>query len=126
MRLMDYVQDMVERLTTIEDHIRNGNPIQSSISQRKKRIYRGIIYLILKSLGFNKISKTCLLIFITINRQCRESMIIATKVRYTMASDPNGYGLSRKHILHEIEQSLKRLQTDYIDLYQVWKHASLA
>jgi aryl-alcohol dehydrogenase-like predicted oxidoreductase len=34
-------------------------------------------------------------------------------------SGPNGIGLSRKHILHEVEQSLKRLNTDYIDLYQI-------
>jgi aryl-alcohol dehydrogenase-like predicted oxidoreductase len=36
-----------------------------------------------------------------------------------MSSDVNGHGLSRKAILHELDQSLKRLQTDYVDLYQI-------
>lgn len=48
----------------------------------------------------------------------RESVVIATKVFGTMRSDPNGGGLSRKAILFELDQSLRRLQTDYIDLYQ--------
>ena len=49
----------------------------------------------------------------------RENLVIATKVRGKMSEDQNGIGLSRKHILHEVEQSLKRLNTDYIDLYQI-------
>ena len=52
-------------------------------------------------------------------RQKRENLIIATKVRAKVSDDPNGIGLSRKHIMDGIEQSLKRLQTNYVDLYQV-------
>src|SRR5260370_6867911 len=36
-----------------------------------------------------------------------------------MGDDPNQKGLSRKHIMHAIDDSLKRLQTDYVDLYQI-------
>ncbi len=49
----------------------------------------------------------------------RDDLVIATKVRGKMADLPNGTGLSRKHILHEVEESLRRLNTDYIDLYQI-------
>jgi aryl-alcohol dehydrogenase-like predicted oxidoreductase len=49
----------------------------------------------------------------------REKVIIATKVRFSMGSDPNDLGLSRKHILSAIEASLRRLNTTYVDLYQV-------
>lgn len=49
----------------------------------------------------------------------RDELVIATKVRGKMNEGPNGSGLTRKHILHEVEASLKRLQTDYIDLYQI-------
>lgn len=49
----------------------------------------------------------------------RGDYIIATKVRYPMGDGPNDAGLSRKHILDGVEASLRRLQTDYIDLYQV-------
>lgn len=49
----------------------------------------------------------------------RTDYIIATKVRYPMGSGPNDAGLSRKHIIDGVEASLRRLQTDYIDLYQV-------
>ncbi|PJF25548.1 MAG: aldo/keto reductase, partial [Phototrophicales bacterium] len=52
-------------------------------------------------------------------KQRREDWIIATKVRFTMGEGVNEVGLSRKHIVYAVEQSLKRLQTDYIDLYQV-------
>jgi aryl-alcohol dehydrogenase-like predicted oxidoreductase len=48
----------------------------------------------------------------------RETIVLATKVNGPMSSDPNGRGLSRKAIFHELDQSLKRLQTDYVDLYQ--------
>ena len=49
----------------------------------------------------------------------REDLVIATKVRGKMSDTPNGSGLSRKHILHEVDASLKRLNMDYIDLYQI-------
>lgn len=49
----------------------------------------------------------------------RDDLIIATKVRFPMGDGPNEVGLSRKHILAGIEASLHRLDTDYIDLYQV-------
>jgi aryl-alcohol dehydrogenase-like predicted oxidoreductase len=49
----------------------------------------------------------------------RESIVLATKVQGLMREEPNGRGLSRKAILFELDQSLQRLQTDYIDLYQI-------
>lgn len=51
--------------------------------------------------------------------QQRSSIILATKTRYAMSSDPNALGLSRKHIIDAVDASLQRLGTDYIDLYQV-------
>ena len=49
----------------------------------------------------------------------RDSLVIATKVRGQMGPGPNDSGLTRKHILWQVEASLKRLGTDYIDLYQI-------
>lgn len=49
----------------------------------------------------------------------RDEIVIATKVHGKMREGPNGGGLSRKAILHEIDASLKRLGTDYVDLYQI-------
>lgn len=49
----------------------------------------------------------------------RDEVVIATKVFGKMRESPNGGGLSRKHILSQIDQSLKRLGTDYVDLYIV-------
>ncbi|HEY4989742.1 MAG TPA: aldo/keto reductase [Opitutaceae bacterium] len=49
----------------------------------------------------------------------RERVVIATKVFNAMGSDPNQRGLSRKHIRHALEDSLRRLGTDYVDLYQI-------
>ncbi|AHV95385.1 aldo/keto reductase [Paenibacillus sabinae] len=49
----------------------------------------------------------------------RDEVVIATKVFFRMSPGPNGAGLSRKAILSEVDNSLKRLGTDYIDLYQI-------
>ena len=49
----------------------------------------------------------------------RHDLVIATKARFPMGEGPNDVGVSRKALLHEVEQSLRRLGTDYIDLYQV-------
>jgi aryl-alcohol dehydrogenase-like predicted oxidoreductase len=49
----------------------------------------------------------------------RDRVVIATKVYYPMSDDPNDRGLSRKHLMSSIDGSLKRLGTDYVDLYQI-------
>ncbi len=49
----------------------------------------------------------------------RDKVVIATKVFNPMGDDPNQKGLSRKHIHHAIDDSLRRLGTDYVDLYQI-------
>ena len=49
----------------------------------------------------------------------RDRVVIATKVFNAMGDDPNQRGLSRKHIRHALEDSLRRLGTDYVDLYQI-------
>jgi aryl-alcohol dehydrogenase-like predicted oxidoreductase len=56
----------------------------------------------------------------------REEVVIATKVFSAMRPGPNGHGLSRQAILHEIDASLRRLGTDYVDLYQIhrWDDAT--
>jgi aryl-alcohol dehydrogenase-like predicted oxidoreductase len=54
----------------------------------------------------------------------RDDYVLATKVYYPMGTGPNDRGLSRKHILSGIDASLRRLGTDYVDLYQIhrWDH----
>lgn len=56
----------------------------------------------------------------------RDEVVLATKVHGVMGPGPNDYGLSRKHILSSIDASLKRLGTDYVDLYQIhrWDYAT--
>src|SRR5215831_5012462 len=49
----------------------------------------------------------------------RDRVVIATKVFNAMSDDPNDRGLSRKHVMASIDASLKRLGTDYVDLYQI-------
>jgi aryl-alcohol dehydrogenase-like predicted oxidoreductase len=49
----------------------------------------------------------------------RDKLVVATKVFGAMGEDPNQRGLSRKHIRHSIDDSLRRLGTDYVDLYQI-------
>ncbi|NDJ51750.1 MAG: aldo/keto reductase [Chloroflexi bacterium] len=52
----------------------------------------------------------------------REDLVIATKVYFPVSDSPNQGGLSRKHIMEEVEASLRRLDTDYIDLYQIHRY----
>ncbi len=49
----------------------------------------------------------------------RSSVILATKAHFPMSDDPNDRGSSRRHLIEQCEASLRRLQTDYIDLYQL-------
>jgi 1-deoxyxylulose-5-phosphate synthase len=49
----------------------------------------------------------------------RDQVVIATKAFYPLSDDPNAKGLSRKHLMHAIDDSLQRLGTDYVDLYQI-------
>ena len=52
----------------------------------------------------------------------RHTVVIATKVFYPITDDPNGRGLSRKHIFDAVDGSLRRLGMDYIDLYQIHRY----
>jgi aryl-alcohol dehydrogenase-like predicted oxidoreductase len=56
----------------------------------------------------------------------REDTVVATKLNGVMRDGPNGGGLSRKEIFFELDESLKRLGTDYVDLYQIhrWDKAT--
>jgi aryl-alcohol dehydrogenase (NADP+) len=49
----------------------------------------------------------------------RDRVVVATKVYYPMTDDPNDRGLSRRHLMSSIDGSLRRLGTDYVDLYQI-------
>jgi 1-deoxyxylulose-5-phosphate synthase len=55
----------------------------------------------------------------------RDTVVIATKVAAPTHNGPNAIGLSRKSIMAEIDRSLKRLGTDYVDLYQIHRHDQL-
>ncbi len=52
----------------------------------------------------------------------RDDVVVATKLRHPMRPGPNGKGLSRKAIMTEVEHSLRRLGTDYLDLYQIHRN----
>ncbi|MEM2529191.1 MAG: aldo/keto reductase, partial [Ignisphaera sp.] len=49
----------------------------------------------------------------------RDDAVVATKVYFPMSDKPNDRGLSRKHVMKQINDSLRRLRTDYVDLYQI-------
>ena len=53
------------------------------------------------------------------SRGNRSELVIATKIFFPAGEGPNDTGLSRKHIFDQIDASLRRLQTDYVDLYQM-------
>jgi len=55
----------------------------------------------------------------------RDNLVIATKVRGKMGDAPNEIGLSRKHIMQQVDESLQRLNVDYIDLYQIHGYDAL-
>ena len=57
-----------------------------------------------------------------LQQYARDSYVLATKVYFPMGDGPNDRGLSRKHIFEQVHLSLKRLQTDYIDLYQAHRY----
>jgi aryl-alcohol dehydrogenase-like predicted oxidoreductase len=63
-------------------------------------------------------SETVLGRFLKANTR-REAVVIATKLNGVMRDEPNGRGLSRKSVFSELDESLRRLQTDYVDLYQI-------
>lgn len=52
----------------------------------------------------------------------RHKLVLATKLFWPMSEDPNDRGLSRKHVMESIEGSLRRLKTDYVDLYQCHRY----
>lgn len=54
-----------------------------------------------------------------LKRNGRDDFVVATKIRFQTSGKANDIGLSRRHILSGVRSSLKRLQTDYIDLYQI-------
>ncbi|XP_052057642.1 1-deoxyxylulose-5-phosphate synthase YajO-like isoform X2 [Mytilus californianus] len=61
-----------------------------------------------------------------LKKKSRDNVVVATKCRFPMSTEPNDKGLSRRHIIKCCEDSLERLQTNYIDLYQthIWDDAT--
>lgn len=55
----------------------------------------------------------------------RSDLVIASKVYWPISDNPNDRGLSRKHVMESIDKSLRRLQTDYLDIYQAHRHDRL-
>jgi aryl-alcohol dehydrogenase-like predicted oxidoreductase len=55
----------------------------------------------------------------------RSDLVIASKVYWPITDNPNDRGLSRKHVMESIDKSLRRLQTDYVDIYQAHRHDRL-
>ncbi|MFN2448265.1 MAG: aldo/keto reductase, partial [Candidatus Baltobacteraceae bacterium] len=58
----------------------------------------------------------------TLKELNRDALVLATKVYFPMGDTPNEHGLSRKHIRDQLHHSLRRLQTEYIDLYQCHRY----
>jgi aryl-alcohol dehydrogenase-like predicted oxidoreductase len=83
----------------------------------------GINYFDTANVYSNGVSEEVLGRFLKANAR-REAVVIATKIHGVMRREPNGRGLSRKAIFYELDQSLRRLETDYVDLYQIhrWDH----
>ncbi|EQD78464.1 Voltage-gated potassium channel beta-3 subunit, partial [mine drainage metagenome] len=54
----------------------------------------------------------------------RHKLVIATKAFWPMSQDPNDRGLSRKHIIESVHQSLRRMKTDYVDIFYCHRHDS--
>ena len=52
-------------------------------------------------------------------RKVRDRLVLSTKVFYALAEGPNDRSLSRRHIMQAVDGSLRRLQTDYLDLYVI-------
>ena len=65
------------------------------------------------------LKKSSFNLFFYKTRQTREDFVVATKCRANMGYNVNSVGLSRRHITKSIEDSLQRLHTDYVDVYQV-------
>ncbi|HET7814430.1 MAG TPA: aldo/keto reductase, partial [Candidatus Baltobacteraceae bacterium] len=55
----------------------------------------------------------------------RDALVLATKVYFPMGDTPNERGLSRKHVRDQLHHSLRRLQVDYVDLYQCHRYDTL-
>jgi aryl-alcohol dehydrogenase-like predicted oxidoreductase len=67
---------------------------------------------------YNSGTSECILGSWAKSRSCRNDIVLATKVFFPTGDSPNDFGLSRRHILRSVEDSLVRLKTDSIDLYQ--------
>lgn len=84
----------------------------------REALDHGINYFDTANVYSNGASEEVLGRFLKANTR-REAVVIATKVHGVMRREPNGRGLSRKAIFYELDQSLRRLETDYVDLYQI-------
>lgn len=97
-----------------------GNLDQNSVDEQIKTVVEaGVNFIDTANIYSDGLSETMIgqaIKNLSINR---DDLVIATKVRGSMGSGENDRGLSKKHIIQQVEGSLKRLGTDYIDLYQI-------